>query len=887
MKTIKTTLILLLYVLITLQAYAQEFDWAVSLVSNVSNYGTEITTDISGNSYVIGRISGTTEFGDITVYHSTPAVFVAKMDANAEWEWVVLVEGSSWLHSPNSISIDDEGNVYITGGYEEEAVFGNTTLTGYGMFVAKLNNEGEWQWAIDGEGWNSSISTDGNGNSYVTGQFMSSAEFGSTILTSSGNPDVFIAKINSLGEWQWAVASESSSGARGEGISIDNNGNSYVSGFFSDSKDFGSTTLTSAGSIDVFVAKVSSTGQWEWAVSAGGVEDDNALDVAVDNDGNTFVTGYFEQTADFGTTTLTSSGTRDVFVAKLDYLGQWEWAIRAGGPSANDQGSSIVVDEDGAAYLTGYYSYSADFGGILFSDGSRNIFIAKVASNGEWEWVVSTIGDDIGVGEAISTDESGSYFVTGHFNGSINFGEEQFNSNGNNSAFVAKVSFCPVEADFTFSQQGFEASFFNSSTEAENYYWDFGDGNTSTEVNPSRTYAEPGVYMVCLTASDECEDEVCYPVVVEGSDQPICLVTVAEEGDHNVVVWEKGSNLANVDSFFIYREITTGNYLKVGAVHVDSLSQFHDFDANPNAMGYRYKISVLYDTGFESDQSFYHNTMHLQYLGNGNFNWSHYTVQGSNDLVASYNFYRDNNATGDWEPIEVVPGTQTTFTDLQYTIYPDALYYVDVIWVNETEDMCVSTRAVSHNTSRSNVRGLSNTEDECFDPTFIYLASLGSEFAQVGWSSTATNWNIKWGVNGFDFNSEGTQLQTNNNPHLLMGLEENTTYDIYVQAVCGTELSDWTEVFTFSTSGVGIHEFTEAAVKLFPNPTSGQLEIMLESGQIQNGSIRFFDISGKLLFTKSFIGDRASVDLNSFASGIYFMELESEKATVRKKIVKQ
>ncbi len=140
--------------------------------------------------------------------------------------------------------------------------------------------------------------------------------------------------------WSWAERAGGSSNDYGYGIAVDSSGNAFVTGYFrGSSADFGSTTLNSSGASDVFVAKLDSSGNWLWAERAGGSSADYGSGIAVDSSGNAYVTGFFRSpSADFGSTTLNSSGAYDVFVAKLDSSGNWLWAERAGGSSNEDYG---------------------------------------------------------------------------------------------------------------------------------------------------------------------------------------------------------------------------------------------------------------------------------------------------------------------------------------------------------------------------------------------------------------------------------------------------------------------------------------------------------------------------------------------------------------------
>jgi len=202
----------------------------------------------------------------------------------------------------------------------------------------KLTNfvEPYWLWASSGGGSEIDYGTDIRiecfGNSFEVGCFKGTAYFGSTTLTSNGNYDFYVAKMDSSGNWEWAINGGSNGADYAYGIEVDYDWNSYITGKFQGTAYFGSTALTSNGSYDVFVAKIDSSGNWEWAKSAGGSAGDQGNNIYVDTDANSYIiTGEFQGTADFGSNAITSSGGSDVFVAKIDSSGDWEWAKSAGG----------------------------------------------------------------------------------------------------------------------------------------------------------------------------------------------------------------------------------------------------------------------------------------------------------------------------------------------------------------------------------------------------------------------------------------------------------------------------------------------------------------------------------------------------------------------------
>lgn len=177
----------------------------------------------------------------------------------------------------------------------------------------------------------------------------------------------------------------------GRAICIDIIGNIYITGWFNGTADFdpgtGTYNLTSSGTSDIYVAKLDAAGNFNWAINLGGSGIDAARDIAVDPAGNIYITGNFEDTADFdpgiGIYNLTCVGGSDIFVCKLSSSGSLIWAKQMGGPSGNAEvGYSIAVDVNGNVYTLGVF-FSGDFDpgpGIynLTSAGYHDVFISKL-----------------------------------------------------------------------------------------------------------------------------------------------------------------------------------------------------------------------------------------------------------------------------------------------------------------------------------------------------------------------------------------------------------------------------------------------------------------------------------------------------------------------------
>jgi len=446
----KKTFLLFILAICSVALFAQNEDWIWANQAGGTNddTGYSIAVDANGNSYVTGSFFGSATFGTTTLTSSGyEDIFVAKMDNNGNWLWANKAGGTNWDYG-YGIAVDANGNSYVTGYFWGNATFGTTTLTcsgNFGIFVAKMDINGNWLWAKQTGGTNTdlgqSIAVDANGNSYVTGYFWGNATFGTTTLTSSGQYDIFVAKMDSNGNWLWAKQAGGTSYDDGYSIAVDDNGNSYVTGYFYGSATFGTTTLTSSGNEDIFIAKLDSNGNWLWAKKAGGQSNDGGRSITVDDNGNSYVTGVFYGSATFGTTTLTSSGYEDIFVAKLDSNGNWLWAKKAGGQS-NDGGRSITVDDNGNSYVTGVFEGSATFGTTtLTSSGSDDIFVAKMDINGNWLWAKQTGGTNTDLGQSIAVDANGNSYITGGFMISAIFGTTTLTSSGyyDYDIFVAKL----------------------------------------------------------------------------------------------------------------------------------------------------------------------------------------------------------------------------------------------------------------------------------------------------------------------------------------------------------------------------------------------------------------------------------------------------------------
>ena len=358
------------------------FVWAKQLGGTNDEKGNSIVVDASGNIYTTGNFAGTVDFdpGAGTFGLASTGnydIFISKLDASGYFVWAKKMGGTSSDYG-YSITVDATGNVYTTGYFSGTVDFNPDNpdinvynLTSYGsidIFISKLDASGNFVWAKQLGGTSTdigySIMVDLTGNVYTTGYFSSTADFdpgtGIYNLTSSGGSyDIFISKLGASGNFIWAKQLGGTSSDIGNSIALDAIGNVYTTGYFYGTADFdpgtGIYNLISAGSSDIFISKLDTSGNFVWAKKMGGTSDETGFSIAVDALGNVYSTGYFAGTADFepgaGTNNLISAGSSDIFISKLDTSGNFVWAKKMGGTST-DQGNSIAVDANNNVITT-------------------------------------------------------------------------------------------------------------------------------------------------------------------------------------------------------------------------------------------------------------------------------------------------------------------------------------------------------------------------------------------------------------------------------------------------------------------------------------------------------------------------------------------------------
>ncbi len=353
-----------------------------------------------------------------------------------------------------ALAVDATGNVFVTGNFYGALDFGGGLLTsagGYDIFVAKYSPSGAHLWSKRfGSGnvvtWVTEsglgMVLDANSDVVVTGIFDGNLDFGGGTLTTTGE-DLFLVKFSANGTHLWS-RSLKTKGTTGSAIAIDARGNIFMTGSFCLNADFGGGQISSTGVCDMFVAKYSAGGAYVWAKHFGDATTFTSLTIGtalgVDNSGDVFVTGSFQNSTSFGGPTITNAGAADIFIAKYGGAdGAPLWSKGFGGRYA-ETANALIVDHAGDVTLTGRMGLGLNFGNgaLPVVPGVMNAYVANLASDGKIRWAKS-FGLGWGEPTGMAVNPAGLLFVTGRFT-AADFGGGSMRSVGNSDIFIAEFA---------------------------------------------------------------------------------------------------------------------------------------------------------------------------------------------------------------------------------------------------------------------------------------------------------------------------------------------------------------------------------------------------------------------------------------------------------------
>ena len=348
-----------------------------------------------------------------------------------------------------STAVDNSGNIIIAGNFENSCDFdpgaGIHSLNSHGnsdVFIEKLDAGGNFIWAktFGGTGidYVYSMAIDQSGNVYAAGFFSGTVDFdpdaGVYNLSTNGSSDIFIEKLDSNGNFI-AVKSIGGTGYdEANGITVDLSGNIYITGSFADTVDFdpgpGTYNLTETYGRSIYVLKLDNLLNFSFADAITGTGGGYGISISCDGQSNALVTGFYVGTVDFdpgpAVFSLTNIGQwGDIFVLKLDIIGNMQWVKSIGNLKENNS-YSIKSDSLGSVYTAGYLLDTIDFDpgpGIfnLVSKGSNDVFIQKLDPAGNLIWAKSFGGKSTEDVNNMTLDNLGNIYIPGSFYDTVDF----------------------------------------------------------------------------------------------------------------------------------------------------------------------------------------------------------------------------------------------------------------------------------------------------------------------------------------------------------------------------------------------------------------------------------------------------------------------------------
>lgn len=360
------------------------------------------------------------------------------------WQWALSNSGSNSDYG-GSTCVDPLGNVILTGNFSSSpfqigsVILNNAGLSGSDGYVAKVDPAGNVLWAqrIGGTSneYINGVCTDATGNVYVVGQYNSNSlsipPYTVGNYTNNATYDIFVACYNSAGSIQWLKSFGNLKDDQARSCVYSNSLSAlYVAGtYYSATLTMGTNTLTNTNSTgantDIFLARLTSTGNVTWAKTTGSINSSDYVGgLVIDSNSDPYFCGSFTSSTNttvIGVTTLTTIGGTDMLIAKYNSSGTGQWAKNFG-TSFNGSGDfigDIGMDASNNIYVTGTYLGGSLIAGTvtLTNSGGYDAFVAKANSSGVFQWGQKIAGTLDEYGNSLTVDGNNNIYITGAITG--------------------------------------------------------------------------------------------------------------------------------------------------------------------------------------------------------------------------------------------------------------------------------------------------------------------------------------------------------------------------------------------------------------------------------------------------------------------------------------
>lgn len=287
------------------------------------------------------------------------------------------------------------------------------------------------------------VTADAQGNVLVVGNYLGSIDFGAGALTSAGQNDAYVAKLDPNGAALWSKSfGDAQYHQYVQHVATDAQNNILVTGHFRGTINFGGGALSNASNFfeDIFVAKLTPAGAHVWSKRYGDINTEESQAIDADAQGNVLVVGAFQKTINFGGGALVAEDDGyNGFVAKLDASGNQLWAKSLGDTATEQKTIGVTADADGNVYIVGHHQGSIDLGAPMVAEaGKQNAYVAKLSPAGAFLWAKSWASTSAAAVD-VAVDAGGNVFVLGNFKGKASFGGKEFDAGSTNNVFLVKL----------------------------------------------------------------------------------------------------------------------------------------------------------------------------------------------------------------------------------------------------------------------------------------------------------------------------------------------------------------------------------------------------------------------------------------------------------------
>ena len=829
-----------------------------------------VTVDANGNVYTTGTLNGTADFDPGTgVYNLSSSnfnqdVYIQKLDAVGNFVWAKLISGSNSFTEVFGVELDNAGNVYIAGNFDDIMDFdpgpnlNNIAPPGdVSGYILKLDNAGNFVWvktygAVNAYQGVGTLAVSGSGDCFVGGYFMGTMDFnpgaGVSNLTCLGMQDAYILKLDASGNYAYVKQISVDNFAMITASDLDASGNYFFGGIFSGSIDLdpGAATYTANAptSTNGFIAKLDNAGNF---VMGQTIDGDNYCEVnaiKIDNFQNIVIGGIFNGIYDFNpgvsiNNMTSTNGFQDAFIAKLNSSGSYSWAKQFSGTDDLIM-RALDVDVIGNIYSTGYFLGSTDFNpgtaiNMFNVVGPVDAFVSKLDNSGNFV-SANQLGGNAEDGGFDIKLKNNSIYSCGLFNGT---------------------------ADFDPSAATFNLSTASSSTNGDVYTFKWDQCTPSiTNLNAvgcsytlnGQTYSGNGVYQQYYTNSTGCDSIV--NLTLSGSSTNTTLNPIVCSGSYTL----NGTTYTS-----------SGNY-------VQNYSNVAGCDSN-------YIINLVLSSPSSSTLSeeacdfYYFNNTYL--FNSGTYDDTLVNAGGCDSIVTLFltiknSSYNQVYVTG-CGPI-TYNGNQYTQTGT-YTLWfaaangCDSMIDLDVFITplpptNFTETSC----------SNYTLNGQTYTSTGTYTQNFI--TSQGCD-SSVVLNLTINTPNTNVNQSGLTLTSGATPPASYQwikcNPYTMLPGATSQSYTVtsngsYAVIVTLNNCSDTSACKTFMNVGINENALTNS--KVYPNPVSEHVTIEL-ANQVDPSEIKIMSLSGQILYHGNFKASSSiTIPMNNFAKGMYMLHIK-------------